>query len=58
MVQQAVNRRDALRKIAVAGAAVVATPLWVEALSALAREQAPHVHATTAAAAAAGPWSP
>ena len=58
MVQQAVNRRDALRKIAAAGAGVVAAPLWVEALSALAREQAPHVHAATAAAAAAGPWSP
>jgi Gluconate 2-dehydrogenase subunit 3 len=58
MEHRTFNRRDALRTIAVAGAGVVSAPLWVEALSALAREQAPHVHASTAAAAAAGPWSP
>jgi hypothetical protein len=58
MEHRTVNRRDALRTIAAAGAGVVTAPLWVEALSAFAREQAPHVHATTAAAAAAGPWSP
>ena len=58
MEQRTLNRRDALRTIAAAGAGVVAAPLWVEALSALAREQAAHVHAATAASAAAGPWSP
>lgn len=58
MEQRTVNRRDALRRIAVAGAGVVSAPLWVEALGALARAQAPHVHASTGPSAAAGPWSP
>src|SRR4051812_44547983 len=58
MEHRTLNRRDALRTIAAAGAGAVSAPLWVEALSALAREQAPHVHAANAQAAAAGPWSP
>jgi hypothetical protein len=58
MEQNALNRRDALRRLVVAGAGVVTTPLWVEALGALARDQAPHVHTAASAAAAAGPWSP
>jgi hypothetical protein len=58
MEQRTLNRRDALRRLAVAGAGAVSAPLWVEALSALAREQAPHVHASTASSPAAQPWSP
>ena len=58
MEPRTLNRRDALRTIAAAGAGAVTAPLWVEALSALAREQAPHVHAANAVAAATGPWSP
>jgi hypothetical protein len=58
MEHRTLNRRDALRRLAIAGAGAVSAPLWVEALSALAREQAPHVHASTASSAAAGTWSP
>ena len=48
------TRRDALRKIAVGGAAAATAPLWVEALAAAAGQHAAHYQAQAAAAA----WSP
>lgn len=55
-----VNRRDAIRRMAGAGLGVVAAPLWVESLAALARAHAPHVHQATGAASRgpAPPWTP
>ena len=50
-----VNRRDALKKLAVGGAAVVGAPFWVEALTSAAEQHAAHYQA---ARAAAGPWTP
>ena len=50
-----VNRRDALKKLAVGGAAVVGAPFWVEALTAAAEQHAAHYQA---ARAAASPWTP
>ena len=49
------NRRDALRKIAVGGAAAIATPLWVEALAEAAEQHAAHHQA---ARTAVGAWTP
>lgn len=51
------NRRDAMRTLAAAGLGVVSVPLWVDSLSALAREQAAHVHAAAPAVRAAA-WAP
>ncbi len=51
----AVTRRDALRKLAVGGAAAVTAPLWVEALTSAAGQHAAHYQA---ARATAGPWTP
>jgi glucoside 3-dehydrogenase (cytochrome c) hitch-hiker subunit len=47
MDQRTVNRRDALRRLAAVGVGAASTPLWVETLCALAREQAPHAHIPT-----------
>jgi hypothetical protein len=57
MEQTTVNRRDALRRRAAAGLGAASAPVWVEALSALAREQAAHVHPATPAGATAA-WAP
>jgi gluconate 2-dehydrogenase gamma chain len=51
-----VNRREALRRLAVGGAAAAALPSWVESLSALALDQA-HNH-QRAAAAKTAVWKP
>jgi Gluconate 2-dehydrogenase subunit 3 len=51
-----VTRRDALRKIAVGGAAVVTSPLWVETLTSAAEQHAAHYQPARGAAAAA--WKP
>jgi hypothetical protein len=59
MEQKQLNRRDAMRTLAAAGLGVASVPLWVETLSALAREQAPHAHAAMPPAAPApSPWVP
>ncbi len=50
-----VTRRDALRKIAVGGAAAVTAPLWVESLVSAAEQHAAHYQASAAPAAA---WAP
>ena len=49
-----VSRRDALRKIAVGGAAAATAPLWVDTLVSAAEQHASHYQATSAAAA----WAP
>ena len=49
-----VTRREALRRIAVGGAAAATAPLWVEALAEAAAQHAAHRQT----AAAAGAWSP
>ena len=49
-----VSRRDALRKIAVGGAAAATAPLWVDTLLSAAEQHASHYQATGAAAA----WAP
>jgi Gluconate 2-dehydrogenase subunit 3 len=54
---QGVNRREALRRLAVGGAAAAALPSWVESLSALALDHA-HTHGQRAAAAKAVAWKP
>jgi hypothetical protein len=48
------TRREALRKIAVGGAAAATAPLWVETLAAAAGQHAAHYQAQAAAAA----WTP
>jgi hypothetical protein len=53
-----VNRRDALRRIAVGGIGAVTSALWVENLSALARVQAEHVHTALATAQSTAAWAP
>jgi hypothetical protein len=59
MTQHALNRRDALRKIAAGSVGVATSSLWVESLTAFAREQAVHAHATVAAdLQAAAAWAP
>jgi hypothetical protein len=50
-----VSRRDALRKIAIGGAAAVTAPLWVETLASAATQHAAHYQASAAQAAA---WAP
>jgi gluconate 2-dehydrogenase gamma chain len=50
-----VSRRDALRKIAIGGAAAVTAPLWVETLASAATQHAAHYQASAAQAA---PWAP
>ena len=47
------NRRDALRRIAVGGAAAVTAPMWVDALASAAAQHAVHYQATRPAA---GTW--
>ena len=49
------NRRDALRKIAIGGAAAVTAPLWVQALASAAGQHAAHYQASAARTAA---WAP
>jgi hypothetical protein len=56
MERQAINRRQALRALGTAVVGAAATPLWVESLSALARQQA-HSHAAQTAAAVPD-WKP
>jgi hypothetical protein len=59
MKQQRLSRRDAIRTLAAGGIGVASVPLWVDALSALAREQVPHAHPAMPPAAAATPaWAP
>jgi hypothetical protein len=56
--RQGVNRREALRRLAVGGAAAAALPSWVETLSAFALDHA-HTHGQRAAAAkTAAAWKP
>jgi gluconate 2-dehydrogenase gamma chain len=50
-----VSRRDALKRLAVGGAAAVTAPLWVEALVSAAEQHAAHYQQ---AAAKAAPWVP
>ncbi len=50
-----VNRREALRKIAVGGAAAVTAPFWVQSLASAAEQHAAHYQATAARAAK---WAP
>lgn len=57
MEHTGLNRRDAMRRLALAGAGAATSALWVDTLSALAREQAPHVHAAESAVAATD-WTP
>jgi hypothetical protein len=52
----ALNRREALRRIAVGGAATAAAPFWVDNLLALAQTHAAHRAASPAAPASA--WTP
>jgi len=49
------NRRDALKRLAISGAAAVTSPLWVEALVSAAGQHAAHYQATAGKAA---PWVP
>ncbi len=58
MTHPRVNRRTALRTLATAGIGAAAAPLWIGTLTALAREQAAHVHPAAPAAASAAPWTP
>jgi hypothetical protein len=51
-----ISRRDALKKMAVGGAAAATSVFWVDALASAAEQHAEHYHA--AAAAATGPWTP
>jgi hypothetical protein len=56
--REGVNRREALRRLAVGGAAAAALPSWVETLSAFALDHA-HTHGQRAAAAkTAAAWKP
>ncbi|MEP6917828.1 MAG: gluconate 2-dehydrogenase subunit 3 family protein [Acidobacteriota bacterium] len=58
MTHARLNRRDAIRRLAAGGMGAAASVLWVDALSALARVQAEHVHPAAAAAQRAATWSP
>jgi glucoside 3-dehydrogenase (cytochrome c) hitch-hiker subunit len=58
MPHRGVNRRDALRKIAVGGIGAATAASWVQNLSALARVQADHLHMAVAAAQSAPRWAP
>lgn len=57
MEQNRLNRRAAIRRLAAAGLGAASAPLWGDALCALAREQAAHVH-EAAPASATAPWAP
>jgi len=46
-----IDRRTALRRLTSGGVGLAASAAWVDALSAFARQQAPHAHAAVAAAA-------
>ena len=46
-----IDRRTALRRLTSGGVALAASATWVDTLAAFARQQAPHAHATVAAAA-------
>jgi hypothetical protein len=50
-----VSRRDALRQVAIGGAAAVTAPLWVASLASAAEQHAAHYQASAAPAAA---WAP
>jgi gluconate 2-dehydrogenase gamma chain len=56
MGMQTVDRREALRRLAIGGAAAATLPAWVETLSAFAVDHA-HVHGQRSARAAAA-WKP
>ena len=58
MAREGLNRRDAMRRLAAGGIGAATPMLWVTTLSALAREQAAHVHPSAAAAQAAATWRP
>ena len=58
MENRELNRRDAMRRMAVGGIGAVASALWVENLSALARLQAGHVHTALATAQSTAAWAP
>jgi hypothetical protein len=55
--REGVNRREALWRLAVGGAAAAALPSWVESLSAFALDHA-HTHGQRAAAKTAAAWKP
>jgi gluconate 2-dehydrogenase gamma chain len=57
MDAQGVNRREALRRLAVGGAAAAALPSWVETLTAFALDHA-HTDGQRAAAKTAAAWKP
>jgi hypothetical protein len=57
MAHTALNRRDALRKLAAGGVGVAASGLWVGNLSLLAQARAAHAHAAVSAQSATG-WTP
>jgi hypothetical protein len=50
------NRREALRRLALGGAAITSAPLWIQNLIAAADQHA--AHKAAAKPAAAGPWTP
>jgi hypothetical protein len=52
------DRRQALRTLALGGIGAVAAPAWAEKLATLAREHADHAHAASAVAAETAPWTP
>ena len=58
MEDSGLNRRDALVRIATGGIGAVASALWVENLSALARVQADHVHTALAGVQSTAAWAP
>lgn len=58
MEVQGVNRREALRRLAVGGAATAALPTWVESLSAFALDHAQTHGQHAAAAKATAAWKP
>jgi Gluconate 2-dehydrogenase subunit 3 len=57
MSTQAVNRRDALRRLAIGGVGAATLPLWVESLSAFAAEHA-HTQPRKAKDAVKAAWKP
>jgi hypothetical protein len=57
MASSAVDRREALRRLAAGGVGAAALPAWVDSLSAFAVDHADVLHAQTARAAAAA-WKP
>lgn len=52
-----INRRDALRRLGTAAVGAATSAIWVQSLTALAREQA-HAHAAGQTAAAVSNWTP